>query len=688
MGEGVASASPPRDQASPGRIHELHGLRGVALALVVVFHLFGGGRVSGGVDVFLLLSGYLITRSLVGRLERGDRGVLRRHYARTAVRLIPAATVVLIATLGLSAWVLPLSRRLEVGWEVIASALYVQNWELIRHQLSYGAAGPDASPLQHFWSLSVQGQFFIVWPLAIVALALVCRRAGWSLRTATLWLAAAVTVASFAYAVFLVAVDQPLAYFSTWSRLWQLTLGAVAALTLTRLRLPARWLVVVGWGGLVLVVSAGAVLDAAHTFPGVHALWPLLGALAVLAASSGERRSALRTMMEWWPVRTVADRAYELYLWHWPLLVFLLASTGQDAVTAQQAVVIFAVSLLLSHLTHRWVSAPARRAHLPVPTRAAVVSAGAVCALVGATIVGLGRLEASQDDALARLLEASGDHPGALVPVDHLGPWSESPRPSNAVIRSDLPEVYSWGCIQDWRDSPVFVEVLTCQVTTPGEGKPLVVLTGGSHAVQWYTPLKTLAQQYGWELKVIDKDGCRFADAEAFGTGSASCDTWNREAFDAVVATAPDLVFTVGTTTDRPRYSLEMLREDQVSNWSRLGEHDIAVAAIRDNPRFTWNVADCLAASGTRDSCGLPRGQALAFDIDAVVGDLPGNVSFLDLSDVFCSDEFCPAIIGNVVVYRDHDHITNAYAATTAHRLEQELRAYYPWLFEGESGAG
>ncbi len=147
-------------------------------------------------------------------------------------------------------------------------------------------------------------------------------------------------------------------------------------------------------------------------------------------------------------------------------------------------------------------------------------------------------------------------------------------------------------------------------------------------------------------------------------------------------------MFTVGTTTDRPRYSMEMLREDQVSNWTRLGEHGIAVAAIRDNPRFTWNVADCLAASGTRDTCGLPRNEALAFDIDAVVGDLPGNVSFLDLADIFCSDEFCPAIIGNVVVYRDHDHLTNAYAATAVLRLERELRVFYPWLFEGESGAG
>ncbi len=662
-------------------ITELHGLRGVALFLVVAFHLFAGGKVSGGVDVFLFLSGFLITRSLVGRFSRRDPGTLARYYSRTASRLIPAASVVLFSTLAISVLILPQGRLVEVARETTASALFVENWMLIHTQLEYGAAGSDTSPLQHFWSLSVQGQFFLCWPLVILLLSLVSRRLGLSLYWMTLVFSVILTLASFIYAIYLVSVDQPVAYFSTWSRLWQLTLGSVLSLVLLRWNLPLPAKSIVGWLGLIIVISTGFVLDAAHSFPGVQALLPVTGAGLVLAASGTKSRFGVNWLLDRWPLRKVADIAYELYLWHWPILILALAWNGNSRLSLRSAAVILIVALVLAYLTSRFISNPIQYMQPLYATKVAAFNVCATLLVVVSSVAYIVHSSYVERQYFQALLADSGQHPGALVGPKDNTVWLDDPRPAVDLARRDMPDVYDLDCIQNWRNLPKYTEVLQCQITSASEGAPRVVLSGGSHIIQWYGPFRDLAVENGWEFLVINKDGCRLSDPLIDPSINDSCNEWNAKAIPVIESLDPDLLITIGTTSGVGGTG-ESVSDGQISAWQMLNSKGISVVALRDNPRFEWEVPECiLASSADWSECGVEFAATLTSEIDTLTKNFPQMTSLIDLTDLFCHDEFCPVLIGNIIVYRDDDHITNTFASSAKSRIEQELRQISPHLF-------
>lgn len=339
---------------------------GIAMTLVVTFHLFGNGRVSGGIDVFLVISGFLATRSLMGRAERG-RVKLGEHYGRTFARLAAPALIVLASTAALMVVFIPQTLWTRTSRELIAAATYTLNWELIASQLSYGAAGPSSTPVQHFWSLAVQGQFFLVWPLVVIGLALVLRvvargrlRGRLSLAQVLFVLTAAAFAVSFVYAIKVSGSDQAAAYFNFITRFWEIAAGALTALALLPRRngqssLPEKIKPYAAWTGLALVVTCGFVMDGADHFPGPLALWPVAGALLMMVGSTPSPRGP-RRLLETAPLRFVADISYELYLWHWPLLIAWLYYTGGERLTVASAAGVLVVSTLLARATNRLVT--------------------------------------------------------------------------------------------------------------------------------------------------------------------------------------------------------------------------------------------------------------------------------------------------------------------------------------------
>lgn len=276
--------------------------------LVVVFHLFGNGRVSGGVDVFLVVSAYLLTASLLRRLPvaltsgsrigssyAAFRGFqLGRHYSGVAGRLFPSAAVVLVGVGLVGYFLVPSPQLSQLAREILASALYYENWELISSQLSYAAAGPSTSPLQHFWSLAVQGQFFAVWPIVFAIATAILVRSRLHTRTALLILVLGSTLLSAWYAFTLVQFDQQTAYFSTFTRFWELGAGALLAFLPPRLHLPRLMREALAWSGIGMIISSGFILDGAQLFPGPAALWPVLATLfVILGAVSGDSETSV-----------------------------------------------------------------------------------------------------------------------------------------------------------------------------------------------------------------------------------------------------------------------------------------------------------------------------------------------------------------------------------------------------------
>jgi peptidoglycan/LPS O-acetylase OafA/YrhL len=754
--------SKPTTGPAGARIGAIDGLRGLALVLVVVFHLFGAGRVSGGVDVFLVLSGFLLTGSLLRRVSTGQLN-LADHYGRTLARLAPAALVVL-AAIGVATFTLaPRGRWSDLMLEIGASATWWENWQLITTQNAYGAAGPQASPLQHFWSLAVQGQFFAVWPLVVLACAGLARLTwvrtvgGWGRRGLTPGVllgvvAAAATLASFGYAQWLTVVDQPTAYFSTFARFWEPGVGALAALVLPRLAPPGRWRAAGAWVGLAAIVVCGLLVDGAARFPGPWTLVPVGGALLVLLGTVGARgnlpdggaglgigigtaQAGPARLLGLPALRRLADISYALYLWHWPLLVFWLTAVGRDRVGPLGATAVLAASLLLGWVTTRWVADPvlawARRTPAPVlpggapaqrrpRVRPAVV---ALCVLGAASLAMLGLGQAGErahtavlDREVALLATPSADHPGAAVLVPGYDPAfvsTAAPRPATYLAPRDRRRL--GGCVQREVPNPAVVEC-TVVPTHPGEDPTArVYLLGASHIQTWEDAFVSLATENRWELSELLKHGCRYAlgdDAETEGaTMSPACREWNRSVRARLREDPPDVVIVEGTRTYEDG-SPEVVLPGQAAAWRELAAWGIAVVTVRDNPRFARPVPECLddvAGAGGLDgaispaesaACGRDRAAVMAqvSPLAAAPADgggqgdaavvVPVTAVHLDLTDRMCTDTRCEAVVGNVVAYRDDDHLTGTYVRSLLPALREQLGDRASWLVPGSADQG
>jgi peptidoglycan/LPS O-acetylase OafA/YrhL len=700
---------------------------------VVLFHLFGDGRVSGGVDVFLVVSGFLATGALLRRAERGALNPFA-YWGRTFWRLAVPALVTLAATAALMVWLLPRPAWEQTGREIFAAATYWVNWEMIAGQLAYGAAGPQTSPVQHFWSLSVQGQFFLVWPLVVLVVAAAVGGAGrlpwlrWlSPRVALTVVTAAATAASFWFAAGLAAQDQAVAYFHSGARFWELGLGALAALVLPVLRVPAGVRPVLAWLGLAMVVSCGFLIDGGAQFPGPWALWPVGATLLVVLGSAGGAPKGgpgaaapvdrgPRRLLETGFLRWVADRSYALYLWHWPLLISYLLLREQDGVGPAGGALVLAASVVLAWLTDRTVTRGTQALRGRVGDVWSLVATVLVVSLV-AVPVGLWvrdaahyRAQALTEQVLAEPEKPSNLHPGAAVLTDGVVVGPAELRPDVVVARHDWSEAQrTRGCVQEHgRVLPEGTEVIACVLHEPsapimadalrtpdspslperlgapgaqGDTRRTVALVGDSHTLQWSTAFEVVAEQEGWRLMLYAKQGCRMQDPDMEVSGSPSCLVWNQGLEGKLAELRPDAVVTVGTYTGNSAGEPETVAEPQVSAWRKLDALGIPVIALRDNVRFETSPVDCVAVHGDDPRCGRDRADILGANPLRAHPGLPASTTVLDLNDALCTAERCEAVVGNVLVYRDDDHVSATYVRTVAPYLDRQLRTKAQWLY-------
>jgi peptidoglycan/LPS O-acetylase OafA/YrhL len=670
--------------AGPGRRADLDGVRGLALALVVLFHVFGNGRISGGIDVFLALTGYLATQSILRRaIAGGGRLDLHEHFVRIGRRLIPPVIVVLVAVAVATVIFMPATRWLQVAREITASALYYENWELINSQLTYEAAGPSTSPLQHFWSLSIQGQFHLIWPAVVLLAVWLSVRLRSKTELVMLGLVSTIFAASFGYSIYRTAIDQPVAYFHTATRFWELALGGLAALLIPRLRLPVATRFALAWVGIAMIVSSGFIIDGGAVFPGYAALWPVMGLLFILAGGQTGMRLSTDRWLSSRPLKFIADISYSLYLWHWPLLVFFLFLLDREKVGLRGAVIIVGASTILAWLTTQLVERPVQRWQPRIRNRRIVAIALSVAMVfsLGAlgTIRELDAREARKVEALAGQIDdlrASAQRDLVELDLVERFPDPSVVQPALELARKDIPLIYKVKCMQSFRDAPEYDEVTICP-SDAVDPVARVVISGGSHVQQWWTPIADIAKRNGWELLVVEKGGCqlRISGEPSF----TSCDRWNEKAFDVIKGLKPDAVITLGTST---RARVEELPSSFIVGWREFEAAGIPVIALRDTFRTGEPVPECLERMGFDVVlCGGKRKNF--FEQFPPTGlPIPSNVRFIDTIDMFCGNVNCPAVIGDVLVYRDKSHITDTYAGVLTPFLEQRMRSAVPWLFD------
>jgi peptidoglycan/LPS O-acetylase OafA/YrhL len=638
---------------------DIQGLRAVAVALVVLFHAgvpgFGGGYV--GVDVFFVISGFLISTHLLEAL--GDSGRLRfgEFYARRARRLLPAAlTVIAVTVIAAFAVVSPVQFT-NVIKDALAAALYVPNMVFALRATDY-LADRTPSLFLHYWSLGVEEQFYLFWPLLLFILYRVFKGRGVPAAMTV------ITAASFAACVWLTVYKQPFAFFLLPSRVWEFGLGALVAIAVLHgRRLPASAAPAVGWIGLIALVASGCLMSASTPYPGYAVALPVVAtALAIWAGSSRAAYGPV-VLLGWRPITFVGDISYSLYLVHWPALVLPAAATGYMVPLPLWARAGIAASCIpLAWLLYRYVEQPGQRiAWLKVRPRrtlaAAVAGMLAIAALTGAASLANKhpRLDAGRPAADTMI----GPRPVGTPFVPN------NMRPSLTTVAADIPVTYRNGCHLGYPGS----DPTGC--TIGPQGAPRVVLFGDSHAAQWYPALSALADKGVLQLESHTKSACPSVRPTNI---YKECDTWASRVVDRLNHDPPDLI--VLGNYGRYYYG------DDLAAWRAALDRTVAqmpsksqIVVLADTPSVGVDPSICLGQYvDAADKCSLPRERALDAGLRDDERDPVEGITYLDYTDLFCDQTKCPTIIGNTLVYRDDTHMTTTYSAQLADSMSTDIQ--------------
>jgi peptidoglycan/LPS O-acetylase OafA/YrhL len=652
---------------------DLQGLRAIAVLLVVLSHagvpFLGGGYV--GVDVFFVLSGFLITGLLLSQAARDGRVRLGEFYVRRARRILPAAVLALVATDIAAHHLLNFVRAREAVHDSVWAAFFAANVHFARVGSDYFAQGQPPSPVQHFWTLAVEEQFYLVWPVVLAVVLLVA-----PLRRWLLWIVVAAGAASLAWSVHATATDRASSYFSTGARAWELALGA--ALAIGAFRLPAF----AGWIGLGCIAAAAVGFSASSEFPGYAALLPTVGAALVIAARAGRAGRVLSVA----PMRYVGDRSYALYLWHWPVLVLAAGYAGHELSTPTR-LGLLAGAFLLSIVTYALVENPIRHMKWRAPTGALLWPASAAVILA----VALPILSSLRGTATRIASASAAVQPAALV--TETGPARTSWKPLPAVAASvaaarrnaALPwpltppvgslagDFYEFpkgcGARQGQTTSKV------CRLGEPDAAKTLVVF-GDSHAEMWMPAVLRMAHRDDWAVVPFVKVGCV---PSSWTHSSWPCGIWYRWAIKRAAALHPQASLLVGSWagSHSPAAAVKGMAK-LIGDARRFSASTIVVG---DSPHQHRNPVDCLLARGATMRTCSSRATVGELQTDAAVAAAATKqrVGFVTVTGWFCARAssiavLCPLVVNKTITWVDQGHISATYGAELATPFRNAFR--------------
>ena len=677
---------------------DVEGLRAVAILLVVLYHV-GIGAVSGGfvgVDVFFVISGFLITSQLVRELRARDRISFSAFYARRARRILPAAMLVVAVTAIVSAAVLnPLAAQ-RAEKDGLSAIYFGANFRFAVQGADYFNAGLSPSPYQHYWSLSDEEQFYVLWPLLLFVCSFVWLRARRSrnaspVMPAVIFALLALMGVSLWQSVRLTATNQPWAYFTIFTRAWELALGALIAIALPHIkRLDRRIAIPLTWAGLICIVIAATSFSGSTAYPGYAVVLPVLGAGAVIAGGSVvSSRWGAEGLLGTPPFQRVGAWSYSWYLWHWPALVLAAAMIGHPLSTPE-ALAVALLSLVIAVMSFVLVERPIRRLKVVVKRPALGLAGGGALAAIAVGIVALSNSTislaapnapvahvrtlttsphaTSRHAAAAQQLNASQLHADLAQGAKTVAAPSNL-QPSLTTATKALPLIVQNGCHLQHPG----VKSRPC-IYGDTSSSTSVVLFGDSHAAAWFPGLNVIAQQQHWRLVDLTKAGCPPAEVNVNFQNSiyANCSAWRRNSMSYIAAHHPALVIVTWARYIGEPEALPMsgVPTGYGSTWldgvaaifSFLHHNASHVLFISDGPTLGPWAPDCVSGhlsdvrpcmSSVSSATRLPGVKA---------GELAvakrERIASVDPTPWFCTPSVCPVIVGNILLYRDNEHMT------------------------------
>jgi peptidoglycan/LPS O-acetylase OafA/YrhL len=645
---------------------DIEALRGVAVTAVVLYHAdhhaVPGGFI--GVDVFYVISGFLITGILFRELRDSGRVNVWRFWARRARRLVPGAALVLLCTAALSLLLLSPMDLGNAGREIVAASGYVVNWLLALKSVDYLANQGQASVVLHFWSLAVEEQFYIFWPLVLIATTLLAVRVmgARDLARTLLLTVIGVAIMSFAASIYLTGTSEPFAFFSTGSRMWQLLLGGGLVLVVDRsAEVSATVRAAMSWLALAAILACAFLLSEETSYPGWAALVPTLAAASLIFAGSAPQSPYSPNRILVTPVMTFAGRiSYSWYLWHWPVLIFgalwMKESGNPSSGKLTDKLVWIGLSAVLATVAYHLVENPARFNRRLVGSTGLSLAMGLGLAVaIGGVGLGLVHMQSRAE----------------IV-------FSDGTETSLAAVTGDQGRLYRDGCHLD------FSETISegCVYGDP-HGARTMLLYGDSHAAHWFPPLDQIAREQGWRLLARTKSSCPPIAMRVWSWRHNreyhECMTWQREVADEVRRLRPELVVLGAFSGARPQDPppgtandeavLSVIRDGEIGAVKTLLPYAGRILVIRDTPWLPEEPARCLLRHPRNEDACVWRRESVSRASSYPRADLAAlspRVEIIDLTDQICDGSICPAVRRGAVVMYDQQHLTTTFSRILA----------------------
>ena len=667
---GDEAGSPPGDRAFRP---DVEGLRAIAILLVVFYHA-GLSRLSGGyigVDVFFVVSGYVITGVLLRERTSTGSTSLLGFYARRCRRILPAATLVLLVTVVAAHYVVGVTTAQQTADDAKWAAVFLANFHFAAVGTNYLSAQLPPSPLQNFWTLSVEEQFYLVYPTIFLVIAAVRSRV--SLRTKLLVALGAASFVSLCWSIVQTTTNPNAAYFSPFTRAWELALGAMVALAAPLVaRIPTALAATVTWAGLGAIVIAGFAFNSQTPYPGAYVMLPVLGAAMVIAGGTANPKMGVERLIGTSPFRQLGRLSYSLYLWHWPILILAAESQGRSTLSFSSNLGWLLVALVASIVTYQLVENPIRHSRWLRRRSAASVAMGAV--LIGATLLVSSVVSATAQPVTSALTTAPvvPGSPAAVAILVHAAPALKS-------VPADLvPAMQS--------SAEGYPEPSTCwPVDYPGtsmkpclfgdpHGLKSMVLIGDSHSAMWFQTINDIAIAAHWKLWYLGKSACPeellpMENPGNFGTPGgefSQCDQWHTYAIAEINRLSPNLVIVTQEShppPDNHPYTNAQWRTGLAKFFASITVPGVQFEVIGNIPQLPEDPPQCLYANADDlPACSAPAAKSLDPHLraeKAAVEAVGGR--YVDVTPWFCSAT-CTAVIGRYQVYFNQAHVMGTYA--------------------------
>jgi peptidoglycan/LPS O-acetylase OafA/YrhL len=644
---------------------DLEGLRGIAILSVVLYHLdaslFPGGFI--GVDIFFVLSGFLITGILVRDLTDYGRVRLGEFWGRRARRILPAGALVLLVTAIASLFIASPIELAGIGRDISAAGYYGFNWRAAARSIDYLALGEDRTPVLHYWSLAVEEQFYLLWPLLILALFFLSARINRNPLPILLAASGTIWIASLILCVVITSHNQPFAFFGTLTRAWQLLTGGTIAIYLAlNVSEPREWLKHFGIIGLVLLIAGFALTTPDTAYPGYTSLLPAIGAGALILAGSAGAQPWMSRIVGIAPLTFIGRISYAWYLWHWPIL--LLGREAWPSAPPAWSIFLVALSFAAAVLTYYIIENPIRyhRGLVQSPMRSLVLGAGLTVVTI---VAGFGVLDHAH--ALRVYL---GDKSSLLV---------------DSIVRDRSP-VYQSDCHLSQ------LETQSAECTFGAKGvKPTAVLFGDSHAAHLFDAMEKASLSTGASFLMRSKSACPALDGRVwnikFHREYFECQTWRESVVAEIERLRPKLVILSSASIHRlietgdrpaPQDAQERLRlAAERKMVLRLMNYAEQIAVVDDTPRLPENPIVCLYQHPEHETaCAWKLADLVAETANnGALADLYPRVLRVDLNPLICPDGLCSVVRNGKVVMYDESHMTASFSA--------DLRPVFQDLIEG-----